>query len=57
MSAVVRHMKRYVVQWENLGAWEDESSFRWAWMAKRRARSRTRWMPYEYRVLDTGGSR
>lgn len=53
MNAVIKHTKRYVVQWLCIDEWLDEKSFRSLWRAKRRARDRTRWMPYDYRVIDT----
>lgn len=50
---VIKHTKRYVVQWDCLGEWVDQKSFRSRWRACGYARNQVRWMPYDYRVVDT----
>lgn len=53
MPKVIKHTHRYVVQWKSELGWFDEKSFRYAWAARKYARAQPKWMPYDYRVIDT----
>ena len=56
MPKVIKHSLRYQVQWKSEIGWLEEKSFRRSWSAKRYARNKILWFPYDYRVIDTKAS-
>lgn len=50
---VIKHTKRYVVQWLCLGQWVNDKSFHSLQRASRYVRRRDKWSAYEHRLIDT----